>query len=59
MNNKQMYQKPESCVILIETEGDMSIIATSGIPSSTKTPSIGTTDSFFKGSENSILDSGE
>ncbi len=59
MNNKQMYQKPESCVILIETEGDVSIVATSGVaPTAGKTPNI-STDSFFKGSENNILDSGE
>lgn len=50
MSNKQIYQKPESAVILIETEGDISVIVTSGgSPSETKTPSL-PTNSFFKDS---------
>ena len=48
MSNKQIYQKPESCMILIETEGDINVVVTSGAsPSEGKTPSI-PVNSFFK-----------
>jgi|GEM_PF-4376629 len=50
LNKKESYQKPEICVISMETE---QIIAASGIPGADKTPGglgLGGSTTYFKDS---------